>query len=56
MTDLVAARARLRHPNFATVVNYEVDSSGDLCQGAYELQLFFEYFTDDLRQCVMRLK
>jgi len=54
MVGLSTERAKLKHRNFCTIRNYEIDQSQDFCSNRYVIRLYFDYHTNDLEKEVAR--
>jgi hypothetical protein len=50
MVDLSIKRARLKHKNFCTIRNYEVNKKQDMCSKATVISLYFDYLHNDLEK------
>jgi hypothetical protein len=50
MVGLSTERAKLKHRNFCTVRNYELDKRSDFCSNGYVIRLYFDYYPNDLEK------
>lgn len=54
MVSLSMDRARLKHKNFCTVRNYEIDKNRDMCSNNKVVRLYFDFLDNDLERDIMR--
>lgn len=54
MISLSMNRARLKHKNFCTVRNYEIDKKGDMCSNNTVIRLYFDYIDNDLERDIIK--
>jgi hypothetical protein len=48
MLNLTTNRARLKHRNFCTIRNYELDRHSGICSSQATIEIYFDWFSNDL--------
>lgn len=50
MLNLTTNRARLKHRNFCTIRNYELQRHSDFCSDQNRIEMYFEWYPNDLEK------
>lgn len=50
MVGLSTERSKLKHRNFCTVRNYEIEERDGFCSSSYVIRFYFDYYANDLEK------
>lgn len=54
MLNLTTNRARLKHRNFCTICNYELEKKHGFCADTCRIQMYFDWHPNDLEKEIAR--
>jgi hypothetical protein len=54
MLNLITNRSRLKHRNFCTIRNYELDKHLGVCSNQSTIEMYFDWYNNDLEKEITR--